>query len=376
MAKARQAPSPAARQAAAQRADRDEATAITAAVAETELEITDSIFDDDALDLDGDDTLETMGDDLDGDTDVEDDDGVQARGGSEDTEGDEDSDDEGGEDDDVDPADTPEGDLDDDDQLDAGAGDQDEPDDRPSPRRQETSELQTQIAELKGAIATIAQQLSGAQPPKQTAKAPAAEEEEAEPPAVDIFADPAGHDKRQKWEQRQRDKQLLNTLRTEQLQLQVQNADETMAEMAEGPQGKLFKEAHKAFMDLPQSEAKAKLGQRILRAFNPARAMLEWYETEGDERDRAEALRLSQKYGFDLPAEIAPARGERRGGREQRGDPGREQPQNGRQPRQEFRKPQRMPASLNGAGGGVRQQIDPRGLDGSDASVAAYVFDN
>lgn len=374
MAKARQAPSPAARQAAAQRADRDEATAITAAVAETELEITDSIFEDDNLDLDGDNSLEEMGEDIDGDTDIEDDedgDGVQAQGSDEETE----ETDDDGEQDEYDPAETAEGDLEDG-QLEAG--DDREPrgqrgDDRPTARE---SELQTQISELKGAINLLAQQLQGAQPgTKQATQGPV--DEDPEPPYADVIADPQANQKWQEWKDRKNARETrqaaLTDLREELARQQVQNADETMAEMANGPDGELFKEAHAAFMALPKSEAHAKLAKRILGAFNPAQAMMDWYETVGSERDRAEAERLARKYGFDLPENLAQPKGGRREGR---GAGDRDQPRNGRQPRQEFRRPQRMPASLNGAGGGVRQQVDPRGLDGSDASVAAYVFEN
>lgn len=389
MAKGRQAPQdPAANAAAVQRAERDLNTEITAAVAATETEITDSIFGDEELDLVGDTDLEEMGEDLDGDTEVSDDDDEgdeqPAKAGAQEDE-DEDDDDQGLEDPDVADVDD---EIDDEQPL-AADDDQDrsrgfrgrfvprsrvteEANRRRSAERQ-LDERDLEIARLRGQLEA---RNGGQQQPQQTQRT----EEEQEPPVVDMFADPVGWEKRRDWLENKRVreavKQAMDPILQENRQTFESRVNNSMNAVANGDRGDEFREAHATLTRLPDGPEKARLIQSIFNDTDPGAAVMRWWDEAqaqvADEYDVRVAQRLAQRYGFDLPPELQPARGARRDAPVR----SREQP-NGNQPpaRQEFRRAQRLP-SLNGAGGHVKHNVDPRGIDGSEQAIADSIWSN
>lgn len=369
------------RERANQRTERDENAEINAAVAATETEVMDSVFDDEPLDLDGDDSLEEMGDDLEGEDDI--------REAEEDTdEGDGEGDDDGEVDDEGD-LETGEGDVDDDEQQIAA---QDRQQGRapaiPPSRLREESEraraaeeraraTEIELAEMRGRLDV----LSRAPAQQQQREQPVVDNFPAEPP--DVIVDGPGFNA---WHAENNRRQIaagiqegLRSIRQESQTERETRANESFQAAATGDRSFEFHAAYDQLLKLPKNADSAKVANAIMSAPNQAEALFNWWEENGGPEYRESiAERLAEQLGWEMQdggEQQRPAA--RQNGRQQQQPRQRErvaQPQGG-QPRQVFRGPVRATRSLNDGGGGLRQQIDPRALDDSDAAVLDYVFE-
>lgn len=359
---------------------------ITAAVAATEREITDDVFSDEPLDLDGDTSLEDMGDGLEGDDLIEDGDEETDEGDTDEGEGEDEGDDEGEGDLETDEGDESgegedegdEGDIEDDQRQPVAADDQRGrmvPRSRVKEEADKKRDLEAQLIEMRGAMTVLQDIVSGrAQTQQQQTQEP-----EELGPEPDQFVYP---DEWRAWNAKNTQKLVrdgiaegINAYRQETQAERLVTVNENLEAAAEGKRGVEFKAAYQKLMSLPKTPEVGRFVQSILHSRNPAQAVFNWWESNGGPEFREQALRqMADSFGLELPPEVAAPAARTNGQRPAPQHASRNQPQNG-QPRQVFRGPQRIVTrSLNGAPGGVRQQIDPRGLDDSDASVASYVF--
>lgn len=375
------------------RAARDDNSVINAAVAATEQEIIDAAMDDDPLELDGDRSLEEMGDDLEGEDDIRD---AEAATGDEDDGEDEGEDDDGDEDDGADAGDlegevTDEGDDDE-----AAIAAQDRQNGRgqipPGRLREESeraraaevalAERDQRIAELAGRVDTLTQLATRGQQQPQQQPAPVVDNFPATPPDAyaDYDANQAWHVENTRRQVERATREAFQALRQETQEQANARANEAFQTAATGERSYEFHAAYDALLAMPRTSPAdaAKTARTIMSAQDPAAALFDWWEEHGGPEYREQvAVRLAEQMGWEMPEVPAPQRNGRANGngrgqpqQQQRGN----QPQNGER-RPVFRGPVRATRSLNDGGGSNRQQFDPRSTDDSDAAVMDYALE-
>lgn len=354
-------------QAASERAERELQSDINSAIAGTESEVFTDAMGDDALDNDGDRSLEEMGDGLEGDELDEDESaGKQASAkGEEGAEKEEGDDDDGDDDPEEQPRD------------DRGRFQEQRADDRreqripPAALREERERRQSaetreraladQVKALSDRLDSTLTQIATARPTAQpVAERPA--ERKVEKP--DMFADPDGYEN---WVLNEAEKkadarfeQRFKEFDQRQQERSLQRVDESFAEAAQGPRGWEFQAAYGKLRGLDPKDTKNRQTVfRILQHPDPTEQLFTWWEENGGPEYREQ---IAEQLGFQPPP--------RRGGREEQ----RQAP-----PRHEVRLPgsfRRGPPSLNSAAGNGRQpqNVDPDASDGSEDSVFRFAM--
>lgn len=344
--------------ASAERAERELNMEINTAIAGTEAEIFEDALGNDPLDNDGDNSLEQMGDGLEGDDDeseTDEDAGDEADEEDEDQEQDEEDDDE----------------AEDDDTAEAGDAEDDAPqpqDQRPQanrrlppdvvPRqeldreRQRRRSIENEVNELKARLDGL---VAGTQ-----LRQPAQPDPKPEPkPKPDMFADPEGYER---WVMEEADRRADAKIEARMQRLEHDNQarearrlDENLSAAAQGPRGFEFQAAYGALTALdPKSPEDVATVRRITSSQDPAAALFAWWDENGGPEYR-------ENIAAQLGLVAQPRQQVRQGGRLSP-QPQRMQPQ----PRNVVR----VPASLNGAsGGGSKQIADPELYDDSESSV-------
>lgn len=357
------------RQAAAQPAElseREYQDTINNAVKATEQEIFADALGDDELDMDGDTSLEDMGDGLEGEVEADDAEDPDGQGEGDEAEA--------------------EGEDGEEAELEAGEGEGDEgaeeqpsdqrgkfqQDDRripPGRLREEAEARRTAEAALRERderIASMGQQIAeyNGRLTELSARvnAPRQEQKTEAPPKPDMFAEP---EKYEAWVIAEADRraeakieQRFTSFQQQQQQRELQRVDQSFQTAARGPRQFEFNAAYNALTSLNPADRNARaLVNGILTAPDPAKAMFDWWEENGASEYRENILNQL------LPADQRPR---------PRADGGRQQPQQRSQVRHEIRGPQRLP-SLNGASGSNSQRTaDPEMMDGSEASIFRY----
>lgn len=212
----------------------------------------------------------------------------------------------------------------------------------PSYRLREETErrerLERELAELRG-------QLNAIQRPQQ--------QPQQQPQKPDPFADPEGHER---WV-------VDNAIR----QVQERNFNAAMADGLE-EHGEEFRFAHDELAKLgPNNPEGVQVFQRMMAARDPVKVLMRWAEPRlqeyREQREQQALDSLAERSGYDRDtierALAIAARG------------------SGQRPTQQ-RQMGRIPPSLNSAGGSgrsaARDRVDPRGMDGSEASIFADAF--
>lgn len=352
------------RQAAAQPAElseREYQDTINNAVKATEQEIFADALGDDELDMDGDTSLEDMGDGLEGEVEADDAEDPDGQGEGDEAEAEDDSGEE---------AELEAGEAEGDEGAEEQPRDQrgkfqrDQPTIPPAVLRQSNERariaeeraqrLEQQVAEYNGRLTELSARVNS-QPQRQEAKTEA-------PPKPDMFAEP---EKYEAWVIAEADRraeakieQRFTSFQQQQQQRELQRVDQSFQTAARGPRQFEFNAAYNALTSLNPADRNARaLVNGILTAPDPAKAMFDWWEENGASEYRENILNQL------LPADQRPR---------PRADGGRQQPQQRSQVRHEIRGPQRLP-SLNGASGSNSQRTaDPEMMDGSEASIFRY----
>jgi hypothetical protein len=313
---------------AAEQSERAFQTDLNNAVAETEAEIFEEATGAEPLDNDGDQSLEAMGEGLEGEVldDMEDD-----------TDGDAEPDEE-----DID------GESEDETPAIEARGDQ-RPDIPPAVLRAEKEKrraFEEQNATLRQQLSTLEARFNDlntrlGQGQQQTA--PKADQRGPEKP--DIFAEPEAYER---WLLDRATSDALTRLREQQEVQQLQRVNVSLDEAARGERSFEFPAAYGALRQLdPQNPQHQAIARAIYNAPDPAEALFNWWDQNGGPQFREQIL-----------ARLVPQRGGRQGQR--------------MQPRHEFRQGQSLP-SLNSASGSNSQRVNnPEFLDNSDASVFEF----
>jgi hypothetical protein len=325
--------------------EREYQATINRAVEDTEREIFEDALGEDALDNDGDTSLEEMGEGLEGE--VEDDAGEEAdEAEPEDGEG------EDAETDEAEPE-----------RDDRGRG---QPAIPPGRLREQTRRataaeeraqtLERQVFEMNGRLAELSAR-TNAPPPKPT---------EPPPPKPDMYSDQEGYER---WVLDQAEKrteakfeQRFTQFQQEQQAREARRVDESLAMAAKGERAFEFGAAYDALtsLDPRNPQSRATVG-RIYNAPDPAKALFDWWEDNGGPEYRERILE-----------QLDPGRRTARRGQER--DPSRSFDDRGgrQQPRHVIRPGQRLP-SLNSATGSNSQRVsDPEMLDGSEEAIFRY----
>lgn len=368
-----------------ERNERELNSDINAAIAGTEDEIFREAMEAALDDNDGDNSLEEMGDGLEGEPLDEDDTNV------EDTEGpiDDEEDDEDGEDEEDEDGD--EGGEADGDDEEGGEDEGEEPtrDNRgrqqpniPPGRlreaterarrvEQERDQARNQITTLEARFNDLLQRVnSGQVGPAADKRAPAAEKA-AKP---DMFTDPEGYETWVLEQAEERAAARVNSAladRDRRTQEEVnQRVDRSFNEAATGERGFEFMPAYNALKSLDPKDPQAqKLVRGIFSSADPQEALFAWWDNNGGQDFREN---IAKQLGFEAPRRQRRDDGGNRQQRQQRDERGGQQQQ--RQVRHEIRPAQRL-RSLNGASGGGgthNRNSDPEMLDNSEDSVFRF----
>ncbi len=223
--------------------------------------------------------------------------------------------------------------------------------------------------QLEANLAAMAQRLAGLevglQAPRPNQQAPVKAEP---PPKPDMFSDPDGHEA---WiiaraEERAQAifQQGMQTLAQRQQQEWNYNLDQNLVAHSQGERGFEFQPAYKALTSLDKRDPQVRaLVQSILYSSDPGSEMFKWWDQNGgpEYRERTrERLHAEYEQRLAQLGEQPPARQSRQESRPQRTQA---------QPRQVFRGPQSIP-SLNGAtSANPSRANDPDLYNGSPESV-------
>jgi hypothetical protein len=349
-----------------ERTEREFALDVNQAVANTEAEIFGDALGDDELELDGDTSLEEMGEGLEGETLDEEGETEEAGEQAEGEEGDEvaaateESDEE---------AEDETGEVEDNQTQDEQIRQEGDQRGRipPGVHRQErerrraaeehAQRVERELAETRGRLDELSRRVNT--PP------PAAKVEPKDDPEPDMFADPEGW---KTWNRRQAEKiadervqHALGTFEQRQQERVTERVNQSFNLAANGERNFEFDAAYRALVSLdprnPQHQATVR---RIYESAEPSQALFDWWDNNGGPEYRDE---LARRLGFEPEG----------GRREQRRGTA---PSQRGQPRQQFQQPRhetRLPPSLNTARGGQRQAVsDPDMLDDSDQATFRY----
>jgi hypothetical protein len=340
-----------------ERTEREFQLDVNQAVANTEDEIFTDAMDDKELDNDGDTSLEQMGEGLEGDdleeTETEEEGDAESE---ESEEGDKETA-EGTETEDADSRDQAR------DERSRDNGQQDRRGVPPGRLREEAQARRAaeereaakdrQLAELTGRFNELSARVNA--PPR-----PVTTEQKSEKP--DMFADP---EKYEAWLMAEAEKkaeakleQRFGAYEQRQQQERENQLNENLAQTANGERGFEFQAAYRALTSLdPKDPANRATVQRLIKAPDQGKAILDWFEENGADDFRAS---IAKQLGL-VPSQ----RDQQRGNGQQR-PTSRQQSQ---QPRHETR----LPPSLNTTQGGGRQEVrDPEMMDDTDDSVFRY----